>query len=82
MTSSPTPDIGSLSLNPQSQRLHDNYDYDNRQQYQFSPNQQLSGQFNPLGSMAPSPLKMKPSRAGLPTVSHFLFKSDNIKIIP
>lgn len=72
MTSSPTPDIGSLSLNP---RLHDNYDYDNRQQYQFSANQQLSGQFNPLGGMTPSPLKMKPTRAGLPTVSHFLFKT-------
>ncbi|KAG1852370.1 hypothetical protein C8R48DRAFT_809983 [Suillus tomentosus] len=58
------PDIGSLSLNP---RLHDNYDGDNRQQYQFSANQQLSGQFNPLGGMTPSPLKMKPTRAGLPT---------------
>lgn len=77
MTSSPTPDIGSLSLNPQSQRLHDNYDYDNRQQYQFSANQQLSGQFNPLGGMTPSPLKMKPARAGLPT--QWL---DNSMVIP
>jgi hypothetical protein len=76
MTSSPTPDIGSLSLHPQSQRLHDSYDYDQsanypaRQQYPFSTNQQLSGQsqYNPLG-MNPSPLKMKSGmRAGLPTV--------------
>ncbi|KAG1776719.1 hypothetical protein EV702DRAFT_1108700, partial [Suillus placidus] len=49
MTSSPMPDISPLPLNPQSQRLNDNYDYDNRQQYQFSANQQLSGQLNPLG---------------------------------
>lgn len=82
MTSSPTPDIGSLSLNPQSQRLHDNYDYDqltNRQQYQFQPTQQLSSQsqYNPLG-MSPSPLKMKPGiRAGLPT--QWL---DNSMVIP
>ncbi|KAG1906802.1 uncharacterized protein F5891DRAFT_1238947 [Suillus fuscotomentosus] len=64
VNNSPTPDIGSLSLNP---HLHDNYNGDNRQQYQFSTNQQLSGQFNPLGGMTPSPLKMKPTHAGLPT---------------
>jgi len=77
MTSSPTPDIGSLSLNPQSQRLHDSYDYDQspthaaRQQYQFIPQAapSFSGQtqYNPLG-INPSPLKMKPIRSGLPTV--------------
>jgi len=75
MTSSPTPDIGSLSLNPQSQRLHDHYDYDQsanniaRQQYQYPASQQIPGQYNPLG-MSPSPLKAKPTgvRAGLPTV--------------
>lgn len=74
MTSSPTLDIGSLSLNPQSQRLHDTYDYDQsanhptRQQYQFTSNQQFGqSQYNPLG-INPSPLKLKPSRAGLPTV--------------
>ncbi|OAX43825.1 hypothetical protein K503DRAFT_853083 [Rhizopogon vinicolor AM-OR11-026] len=82
MTSSPTPDIGSLSLNPQSQRLHDTYDYDqsalHRQPYQFSQNQQFSGQsqYNPLG-MSPSPLKVKPIRAGLPT--QWL---DNSMVIP
>ncbi|KAG2149299.1 hypothetical protein DEU56DRAFT_851567 [Suillus clintonianus] len=77
MTSSPTPDIASLSLNPQSQRLHDTYDYDQsaRQQYQF--NQQLSPQYNPLGGMNPSPLKMKPIRAALPT--QWL---DNSMVIP
>ncbi|KAG2114217.1 uncharacterized protein F5147DRAFT_786741 [Suillus discolor] len=66
---SPMPDIGSLSLNP---RLHDNYDGDNRQQYQFNTNQQLSGQLNLLGGMTPSPLKMKPTRAGLPTITSAL----------
>ncbi|KIJ60600.1 hypothetical protein HYDPIDRAFT_177312 [Hydnomerulius pinastri MD-312] len=76
MTSSPTPDISSLSLNsrPSQQRLHDTYDYEGstgngrQQQYQFSTSPPIPAQspYNPLG-MSPSPLKMKPLRGGLPT---------------
>lgn len=71
MTTSPTPDLAALSLNTQ-QRLNDSYDYDGpvsangRQQYQFTP---ISAQspYNPL-NMTPSPLKVKPTRGGLPSV--------------
>ncbi|KAI9568949.1 hypothetical protein HD554DRAFT_2021022 [Boletus coccyginus] len=76
MTTSPTPDISSLSLNtkPSLQRLNDTYDYDGsapgngRQQYQFTTSPPISAQplYNPLG-MSPSPLKIKPVRGGLPT---------------
>ncbi|KAG9318148.1 hypothetical protein JVU11DRAFT_221 [Chiua virens] len=75
MTSSPTPDISALSLNtqPSQQRLNDSYDYDGlanpngRHQLQFtSPPISASSLYNPLG-IAPSPLKMKPVRSGLPT---------------
>ena len=75
MTTSPTPDISSLSLNTQhpQQRLNDTYDYDgpasgNGRQYQFSsPPISAQSLYNPL-NMTPSPLKMKPARGGLPTV--------------
>ena len=68
MTSSPTPDI---ALNTP----HDTNDYDGlaqitaRQQYQFSTSPPITAQspYNPL-NMAPSPLKIKPTRGGLPTV--------------
>ncbi|KAH0830283.1 hypothetical protein J3R83DRAFT_1648 [Lanmaoa asiatica] len=86
MTSSPTPDISSLSLNtqPSQQRLNDPYDYDGsalgngRQQYQFTTSPPISAQspYNPL-NMSPSPLKMKPLRGGLPT--QWL---DNSAIVP
>ncbi|EGN96149.1 hypothetical protein SERLA73DRAFT_185740 [Serpula lacrymans var. lacrymans S7.3] len=76
MTSSPTPDISSLSLSsqPSQQRLHDTYDYEGngsgngRSQYHFQTSPPLSSQsqYNPLG-MTPSPLKNKPLRGGLPT---------------
>ncbi|KAI6129135.1 hypothetical protein EDD17DRAFT_1563562 [Pisolithus thermaeus] len=78
MSSSPTPDMSSLSLNsvqPSSQqqqqqqqqqqhRLHDNYEFDTRPSYPFAAPQT---QYNPL-AMGASPLKLKPShRGGLPT---------------
>ncbi|KAH7909142.1 hypothetical protein BJ138DRAFT_1156024 [Hygrophoropsis aurantiaca] len=74
MTSSPTPDMSSLSLGsqPSQQRLHDNYDYEGsnngRHQYQFSTSPPISSQsqYNPL-AMNPSPLKIKPLRGALPT---------------
>ena len=71
MTTSPTPDISSLSLStqPSLQRLNDTHDYDGRQQYQFSTSPPISAQslYNPL-NISPSPLKIKPVRGGLPTV--------------
>ncbi|KIK95861.1 hypothetical protein PAXRUDRAFT_11193 [Paxillus rubicundulus Ve08.2h10] len=75
MTSSPAPDISSLSLSSHpSQRLNDSYDYEGpgigngRQHYQFatSPPIPAHSQYNPL-NMSPSPLKIKPARGGLPT---------------
>lgn len=74
MSSSPTPDISSLSLSSTQQvsqyqqqqqpRLHDNYEFDTRSPYPFAAPQT---QYNPL-AMGPSPLKLKPSlRSGLPT---------------
>ncbi|KAI0256520.1 hypothetical protein BJV78DRAFT_285543 [Lactifluus subvellereus] len=77
MTSSPTPDIASLSLasQPTHQRLHDTYDYDGtgagnvRPPYHFATSPHgLPSQspFTPL-SMNQSPLKNKPARAGLPS---------------
>ncbi|KAI6036886.1 hypothetical protein BKA83DRAFT_4168696 [Pisolithus microcarpus] len=74
MSSSPTPDISSLSLNsaqPSSQhqqqqqhRLHDNYEFDTRPSYPFAAPQT---QYNPL-AMGASPLKLKSAlRGGLPT---------------
>ena len=78
MTStSPTPDLSTLSLNAQpSQRPHDSYDYDGltgvnlRQQYHFSTTPMVAGQmpYSPLDVSQSSPLKAKSSRAGLPTV--------------
>ncbi|KAA1474842.1 hypothetical protein DENSPDRAFT_391062 [Dentipellis sp. KUC8613] len=75
-SSSPTPDIGSLSLSsqPSQQRLHDTYDYDGngsgngRPQYHFQTSPSIPGQsqYNPL-SMSQSPLKNKPARGGLPS---------------
>lgn len=84
MTStSPTPDISSLSLNaqPSQQRPHDSYDYDGlsganlRQQYHFSTSPIVPGQmpYNPLNVSQSSPLKPKPAgRAGLPSVRTLL----------
>ncbi|KAI6043021.1 hypothetical protein EDC04DRAFT_3138629 [Pisolithus marmoratus] len=73
MSSSPTPDISSLSLSgaqtssqhPQQQtRLHDNYEFDTRSPYPFAASHT---QYNPL-AMGASPLKLKSSfRGGLPT---------------
>ncbi|KAL0947307.1 hypothetical protein HGRIS_013426 [Hohenbuehelia grisea] len=67
------PDISSLSLSPQSQRLHDTYDYEGntgtRPQHHFattSPAMAVHSQFTPL-TMGQSPLKAKPLRGGLPT---------------
>ncbi|KAF8431795.1 hypothetical protein L210DRAFT_3415237 [Boletus edulis BED1] len=73
MTTSPTPDMSSLSLSSQ-QRLNDTHDYDGsapgngRPQYQFTTSPPISAQphYNPL-HMSPSPLKIKPVRGGLPT---------------
>ena len=76
-SSSPTPDIASLSLSsqPPHQRLHDTYDYDGtpgdlRPQYHFATSPPVpSGQplFHPLSMN--QPLKNnKTTRAGLPTV--------------
>ena len=88
MTStSPTPDIASLSLSshPAQQRPHDPYDYDGlaaarlqQQQYHFQTSPAVVGQvsYNSL-SMNASPLKNKPSRAGLPTVR--LFSSQSVR---
>jgi hypothetical protein len=77
-SSSPTPDIASLSLtSPPHQRLHDTYEFDGtgpgnvRPQYHFatSPHVPQTNQppFNPL-SMNQSPLKSKTARSGLPSV--------------
>jgi hypothetical protein len=74
-SSSPTPDIASLSLSSQSthQRLHDTYDFDgtgNVRQYHYAtspPAPPSQSPFLPL-SMNQSPLKSKTARAGLPSV--------------
>jgi hypothetical protein len=76
-SSSPTPDLASLSLSSQSsQRLHDTYDFDGtgtgngRPQYHYAtspPAPPSQSPFLPL-SMNQSPLKSKTSRAGLPSV--------------
>lgn len=82
-SSSPTPDIASLSLSsqPTHQRLHDIYDYDStgignvRPQYHFATSPPLPPSqppFQPL-SMNQSPLKSKTSRAALPSVRSFFF---------
>lgn len=79
MTSSP-PDISSLSLSshPSQQRLNDSYDYEGntnaRPQYHFatSPGIHSQSSYNPLG-LNQSPLKNKPIRGALPTVSHPIF---------
>ncbi|KAI9509959.1 hypothetical protein F5148DRAFT_1147920 [Russula earlei] len=73
-SSSPTPDIASLSLSsPTHQRLHDTYDYDGtgnvRPSYHFAtspPAPPALSPFLPL-SMNQSPLKSKVTRAGLPS---------------
>ncbi|KAI0781215.1 hypothetical protein BD413DRAFT_463111 [Trametes elegans] len=79
-SSSSTPDIASqvatlsLGSQPPQQRLHDTYDYEGNAggngrspyHYSTSPPIPAQSQYNPLG-MNPSPLKNKPSRAGLPT---------------
>lgn len=75
-SSSPTPDIGSLSLSsqPPHQRLHDTYDYDGtgnvRPTYHFATSPPLPPSqppFQPL-SMNQSPVKPKTPRAALPSV--------------
>lgn len=78
-SSSPTPDIGSLSLSsqPSHQRLHDTYDYDgnggasnngrNPLYFQTSPSVPVQSQYNPL-TLNQSPLKNKTIRGGLPSV--------------
>jgi len=82
-SSSPTPDIASLSLSsqPPHQRLHDTYDFDGtgtgnvRNQYHFAtspPVQPSQSPFHHL-SMNQSPLKTKTSRAGLPSVRSLFF---------
>ena len=73
--SNSTPDIASLSLSSQP-RLHDSYDYEgnnsgnarNPYHYATSPPVPAHSQYNPL-SISQSPLKGKPARAGLPSVS-------------
>jgi hypothetical protein len=79
MTSSPSPDISSLSLSSSNQqRLHDSYDYEgnniggnSKPQYHFQTSPPMSApshsQYNPL-AMTQSPIK-KPVRGGLPVVS-------------
>ena len=81
-SSSPTPDIGSLSLSsqPPHQRLHETYDFDGtginvRPPYHFAtspPVPPSQSPFHPL-SMNQSPLKTKTSRAGLPSVRSLFF---------
>jgi hypothetical protein len=82
-SSSPTPDISSLSLSsqPPHQRLHDTYDYDGtgtgniRAPYHFATSPPLPPSqppFQPL-SMNQSPLKTKTARAGLPSVCPLFF---------
>lgn len=84
MTSSPSPDLSSLSLSsrPSQQRLHDTYDYEGgnngRSQYHFATSSGIpaQSQYSPL-AMNQSPLKNKPLRSGLPTVCpHLLIFSD------
>ncbi|KAF8919552.1 hypothetical protein CPB85DRAFT_1277086 [Mucidula mucida] len=71
MTSSP-PDLSTLTLNPQQQRLHDTYDYDGsgggRPHYHYatSPGIPIQSQYNPL-TTGQSPNKKQPLRGGLPT---------------
>jgi hypothetical protein len=89
-SSSPTPDIGSLSLSSQShQRLHDTYDFDGtgtgngRPQYHYATSPAAppsQSPFLPL-SMNQSPLKNKPSRAGLPSVCPPFFSPVIIMLI-
>jgi hypothetical protein len=82
-SSSPTPDIASLSLSsqPPHQRLHDTYDYDGagtgniRNQYHYATSPPIPPSqppFHPL-SMNQSPLKNKTSRAALPPVRSLFF---------
>ncbi|KAF5330524.1 hypothetical protein D9619_005687 [Psilocybe cf. subviscida] len=68
------PDISSLTLNHRAsqQRLHDSYDYEgntaNRSQFHYATTQGLpQSPYNPLSSIAQSPLKNKPVRSALPT---------------
>ena len=88
-SSSSTPDLASqvatlsLGSQPPQQRLHDTYDYEGNAggngrspyHYSTSPPIPAQSQYNPLG-MNPSPLKNKPSRAGLPTVRLLRSSSD------
>jgi hypothetical protein len=69
MTTSPTPDMSSLSLNtqPSLQRLNDTHDYDGRQFQYTSPPISAQSLYSPL-NITPSPLKIKPLRGALPTV--------------
>ncbi|PPQ78180.1 hypothetical protein CVT25_015513 [Psilocybe cyanescens] len=69
MSNSP-PDISSLTLNSRAsqQHLHDSYDYEGRSQFHFATTQGLQqSPYNPLSSIAQSPLKNKPVRSALPT---------------
>ncbi|KAF8589947.1 hypothetical protein K439DRAFT_1404167 [Ramaria rubella] len=73
MTSTSTPDISSLTLSPQrsQQRPNENYEtYDGRSPYHYSTSPPvMPGGQNPFNTtqVAQSPLKNKPSRAGLPS---------------
>ncbi|KAF8475411.1 hypothetical protein JB92DRAFT_1895210 [Gautieria morchelliformis] len=73
MTSTSTPDISSLTLSPQrsQQRPNENYEtYDGRSPYHYSTSPPvMPGGQNPFNTsqVAQTPLKNKPSRAGLPT---------------
>ena len=95
-SSSPTPDIASLSLSsqPSHQRLHDTYDFDGtgpgdlRPHYHYATSPPVPpGQppFLPL-SLNQSPLKTKTTRAGLPSVRppffSYLWSSSLIFIVP
>ena len=73
MTGSP-PDMSTLNIAPQ--RLHDSYDYEGnspagRQPYHFATTTGIPAQsaYQGLG-VGQSPLKNKPARGGLPTVSY------------
>jgi hypothetical protein len=84
-SSSPAPDIASLSLSshPPLQRLHDTYDYDGtgtgnlRPQYHFATSPPLPPSQPPFQSLSmnQSPLKNKTSRAALPSVRPLFFFS-------
>ncbi|KDR81380.1 hypothetical protein GALMADRAFT_134825 [Galerina marginata CBS 339.88] len=84
MSHSP-PDISSLTLNSRAshQRLHDAYDYEGRSQFHYATTQGLpQSPYNPLSSIAQSPLKNKPLRSALPTQWLDNNSSDNRSLSP